>query len=104
MGIQETLSMFNSTNTTPVKLDEKLVEYGEVYKFSILQNEILEISLLNVAPKSKIRKHRHFEDSEVYFFIKEKKYSACEKGGEHEIDNISDEWIQVLSIKTKFSK
>ena len=59
MGIQEILSMFNSTNTTPVKLDEKLVEYGEVYKFSILQNEI---------------------------------------------DNISDEWIQVLSIKTKFSK
>lgn len=104
MGIQEILSMFNAPNTIPIKLDEKLVEYGEVYKFPILQNEILEISLLNVGPKSKIRKHRHLEDSEVYFFIKEKIYSVCKKGGKHEIDNLSDEWIQVLSIKTKYSK
>ena len=104
MGIQEILSMFNSTNNTPLKLDEKLVEYGDVYKFPILQNEILEISLLNVGPKSKVKMHTHFEDSEVYFFIKEKRYSACEKGGKHEICNTSDEWMQVLSIKTKFEK
>ena len=103
MGIQEILSMFNSSTNTPIKLDQNLVEYGEIYKFPILQNEILEISLLNVGPKSKIRKHRHVEDSEVYFFIKEKKYSVCEKGGEHEVCNASDEWMQVLSIKTKYT-
>lgn len=102
MNINELLGMFNTQNTTPTKLDEKMVEYGNVYKYPILKNNICEISILQIAPHSKIREHSHTDDSELYFFITDKKYSICKQGGTHELDNSSDEWMQVLSIKTNF--
>ena len=104
MTIQEILLSFNLANSTPQKLDERLVEFGEVYKFPIMANAICEISLLQISPHSKIKEHKHNADSELYFFINEETYSICEKGGKHKVDNNSDEWIQVLSIKTKYSK
>jgi len=104
MSINALIEKFKTKDPFQVKLDENIVEHGEVYKYPIINNSILEISILQIAPHSKIREHFHKDDSELYFFIDEKEYSICKQGESHNIENNSDKWIQVVSLKTKYSE
>ena len=90
------LKMFN-----PVELDKTKLEFGEAYTYKIFENDKCEISFLKLLPNSKIKKHTHIYDSEIYFFINEGTYSVCKKGESHELNNSSTEEMYVLSIKTK---
>ena len=84
----------------PRNLDSSLVERGKILKYPILDTLVLSVSILELSPNSKIKRHKHTRDREYYFFLNEKLLEVCSTGNEHELENNSlDENLLVLSIK-----
>lgn len=86
-------------------LSPEMIEKGEVKKSKITDLEgKYEIGVLQLFPKSKIRKHLHTKDWEIYIMYN-KKYtpddiiSICKVGEEHEIENDTDEVLKIIYIK-----
>ena len=82
-------------------IDTDLIERGFVLKSSVYYDEDCEVALLMLSPNAKIKKHKHVNDSEYYFMVKDNLFVGCKKGESHELENLSDEWLPVISIKYK---
>ena len=81
-------------------LSPELVEKGTVLKREIAVLGDYEIGILMVHPHSKIKKHDHIDNWEIYvdipygFII-----DVCEIGNSHDFDNDSDNPRDILYIK-----
>ena len=86
----------------PEHLPENSIERGEVMKTLIYQSNgrgITEIALLELAPNSKVKRHKHTDDNEIYFYIITKEVEVCKIGEWHELENLTKDVLYVLSIK-----
>ena len=84
----------------PTNLAPELVERGKILKYPIVTTPVFSVSILELFPNSKIKRHKHMHDKEYYFLLNEKILMVCSKGNEHELENPSkEESILVLSIK-----
>lgn len=82
-------------------LSPDLVENGIIYKIQIYKDEVSEAAFLYLSPGAKILQHEHVDDCEDYILIKDRVTLHCEKGGTHSLENPGDEWMPVISIKSK---
>lgn len=81
-------------------LSPRTIHRGEIKKYPLYTGEGIEIAVLKLAPGAKICKHEHLIDKEIYFVIETKRFSYCDVGESHELENTSEtESIHVLSIK-----
>lgn len=88
-------------------LNPEYVEKGKVLKSEeLIINNIfglkcnIIIARLILPPNSKIKYHIHTSDSEFYlFFNSDLPHTFCNKGEGHEIENTSNDPLEVLSIK-----
>ncbi|MCI9366089.1 MAG: hypothetical protein HFJ54_06025 [Clostridia bacterium] len=80
-------------------ISPSLIERGEVKKWVLMRHEGFEVSLMKLAPFTKIKRHKHTKDWEIYFYVKSKTVSICEVGEEHELENPSTNEMLVISVK-----
>lgn len=73
--------MLNALNFEP--LDPYLVERGTVKKCLLFQQGFFQVSILELSPGAKIKKHSHTVDNEKYI-LESGEVSVCTKGYEHE--------------------
>ena len=90
-----------SVYVKPQSLPPEMVERGKINKFVICKQETFEIGMLDLFPDSKIKKHKHTIDWEIYFIPNTKEYRFCRIGQEHELENNSNSILQVFYIKSK---
>ena len=58
------------------------------------------LARLILPPNSKIKYHTHENDSEFYLFLNsDNSHTYCKKGEGHELENDSNDPLEVLSIK-----
>lgn len=83
-------------------LSPELVEKGHIQKRQVAVLENYQVGTLIVGAVSKIKKHEHKEDWEVYIEIpKGKVIGVCDIGESHELENDTFDSMYVLSIKGK---
>lgn len=84
------------------QLSPELVEKGHIQKRQIAALENYEIGTLILGPFSKIKKHKHENDWEVYFETPwGRVLGVCNVGESHELENNTHHSIYVLYIKGK---
>lgn len=80
---------------------KELVESGSVYKKCCGKNKDSSISILCLAPRSRIMMHEHTADCEWYMTLNGDIYK-CPKGHSHALENISHtNWLVIISVKAK---
>lgn len=81
-------------------LSPELVEKGKITKRQIAVLGDYEIGILTLDPISKIKKHKHEENWEIYIKIPWGiVFDVCDIGNEHELGNSSYKKLYVLYIK-----
>ena len=82
-------------------LDRKKKKKGEIFSETIYQDSTKTVSLLTLSPGAKIREHLHLYDSEIYFDLKTGDViGECKQFERHSLENPSNQYLFVLSIKT----
>ncbi len=94
------ISEIESNDSVPT-LSPDFVEDGIIYKIEIYKDEMSEVSFLYLSPGAKISPHEHVDDCEEYILVKDRVTLHCKKGGTHSLENPGDEWMPVISIKSK---
>lgn len=86
-------------------LDSSKVEKGEVFSETIYKDSVKTVSLLTLSPGAKVREHLHLYDSEIYFDLKTGDViGECKQFERHSLENPSNQYLFVLSIKTMGEK
>lgn len=80
-------------------LPPEMVEKGKIQKRQIAVLGNYEIGILKLDPFSKIKKHKHNENWEIYFTLGGQVLDVCNVGEEHELSNNHYKSIDVLYIK-----
>ena len=88
--------MLNTFHFEP--LDSTRVERGTVQQSLLFQQGYFSVTILKLSPGAKIKKHTHHSNNEKYVFDTGE-VDVCIKGGEHELENLTDKEMMVLSIK-----
>ena len=94
--LKEDATMLNTFHFEP--LDSTRVERGTVQQSLLFQQGYFSVTILKLSPGAKIKKHTHHSNNEKYVFDTGE-VDVCIKGGEHELENLTDKEMMVLSIK-----
>lgn len=97
---QRSLEQVSSSLDNIEALDSKLVEYGNVFKQFLYEDEHNYIAILFVGPQSKIKEHEHMNDNERYEDLDSHVEETCKIGESHYLENESaDKWLVVKAHK-----
>ncbi len=88
-----------TTNIKFSPLESSFVERGIVRRALLFQRDLYSVSILELEPNSKIKKHKHTFDNEKYVFVDTGRVEVCIKGDSHELENNTDKKMTVLAIK-----
>ena len=87
----------------PKSIPRSIVEQGRILKYDIFEDSHIAVSILQLEPCSKVKKHSHQGNEKViHFNLLTKSLTVCPVGSEHELENSSKtDSLIILSVKIK---
>lgn len=80
-------------------LSPLIVENGTITQRLIFATSTFSVHLLELEPGAKIKPHHHNAENELYYFLDTHEVQVFIIGQEHQLENTSNKFIQVLSVK-----
>lgn len=86
----------------PKPISPEMTERGEIERYALIKFRGIEVSLLELFPGAKIKRHPHEKRQvEIYFVINTKEKSICNVEKKHDLENNFNENMLVVAIKVQ---